>query len=75
MTHTEKLVIRWVTKDREAIAAIRKRFNIPQYTTVNGFSPVALKEEDREVFEETARRGYFSIFCEKWCKNGGTISF
>lgn len=71
----ERLVIKWLTRDKEAIAAIRQRFSIPNYTTVNGFSPVELADEDREVFEECQRRGFFTIFHQKWCKNGEAFSF
>lgn len=74
-TDTEKLIIRWTTRDAKAIEAIRKRFGIPVYTTINGFSPVLLNEVDREIFEETSRRGYFAIIHEKWCKNGASITF
>lgn len=77
MTHTEpeKLVIKWNTSDSKAIEAIRKRFGIPTYTTVNGFSPVLLKPEDREIFEETARRGYFNYRRVEWTFNGTSYSW
>ena len=71
----EKLLVNWVTMDESAIAAIRKRFNIPRYTTLNGFSPAEISDEDMPVLEETARRGFIRIMHKKWCKNGGTISF
>lgn len=70
-----KKVIRWVTRDQNAILAIRKRFNIPDYVTVNGYSPAEIKESDMEVFEECARRGFFSVIPLKWCKNGETFAF
>lgn len=75
MTRTEKVIVRWATKDGAAIAAIRKRFKMPDYTTVNGWTPAEIKPADREVFEECARRGFFSIIREKWCKNGGQYIF
>lgn len=77
MTHTEpqKLTIRWLTKDKDAIDAIRKRFNMPTYTTLNGWSPALINEEDIELFEECGRRKFFKIMPYKWCKNGGTFSF
>lgn len=74
-TDAQRLTIRWTTKDKAVIAAIRKRFSIPSYTTLNGLSPVLLKDEDRAVFEETARRGFFAILDKKWCKNGAVFSF
>lgn len=79
MIHTEekgeRLTIRWITRNKDAIAAIRKRFNIPEYTTVNGLSPAEISKEDMPVFEETARRGFIGIIREKWCKNGGHYIF
>lgn len=77
MTHTEtaKLVIRWETRNSRAIEAIRKRFGIPNYTTINGFSPVLLKAEDREVFEETARRGFFHYMPKEWSFNGANYTW
>lgn len=71
----ELLIVRWNTRDQEAIAAIRKRFNIPTYTTVNGWSPAEIKPEDMPMFEECARRNFFGIIRRKWCKNGGQYFF
>lgn len=71
-----KMVIKWGYKlDDATIAAIRRRFNMPDYTTLNGFTPVEIPESDREIFEETARRGFFTIFHKKWCKNGDQYIF
>lgn len=80
MTATEeasqRLVIKWRSKlDAAKKEAIRHRFGIPAYETLNGLSPVELKAEDRGAFEETARRGFFSILPMKWCKNGGLYVF
>lgn len=71
----ERLIVRWVTRDKEAITAIRKRFGIPDYTTVNGLSPAEIKPEDMPMFEECARRNFFGIIRKKWCKNGGQYIF
>lgn len=71
----ERLIVRWNTRDQEAITAIRKRFNIPTYTTVNGWSPAEIKPEDMPMFEECARRNFFGIIRRKWCKNGGQYIF
>lgn len=66
-----KFVIRWETRDAEAIAKIRQRFNIPSYTTLNGWSPCEIRPEDIPVFQETARRGFFSVVRHSWeFKNG-----
>ncbi len=70
-----KLIIRWITRDTTAIAAIRKRFNLPYYTTLNGWTPAEIKPEDIDVLEECARIGFFSIIRQKWCKNGGQYIF
>lgn len=77
MTHTEpvRVIVRWTTRDEEAIAAIRERFNLPNYTTLNGWTPAEIKPEDMDMFEECARRGFFGIIREKWCKNGGQYIF
>lgn len=77
MTHTEpvRVIVRWTTRDEEAIAAIRERFNLPDYTTLNGWTPAEIKPEDMDMFEECARRGFFGIIREKWCKNGGQYNF
>jgi hypothetical protein len=71
----EKMIVRWITKDKAAIDAIRKRFQIPEHTTLNGLSPVEISQEDMPVFKETVRRGFMSIIDEKWCKNGGEYIF
>ena len=77
MTHTEpeRVLIRWRTKDLEAIAAIRNRFNIPNYTTVNGLSPAEITLENKDLFEECQRRGFFGIIRRKWRKNGDHYIF
>lgn len=71
----QKTVIRWGTKDEKSINLIRLRFGIPEYTTLNGYSPVLLKAEDREVFEETARRGFFSFLKAEWTFSHGVYSW
>lgn len=71
----QKTVIRWGTNDEESIKLIRRRFGIPEYTTLNGYSPVLLKAEDREVFEETARRGFFSFSKSEWTFSHGVYSW
>ncbi len=69
------MVIRWITRDPGKMERIRRRFGIPAYTTLNGLSPCTVREEDMEVFRETARRGFFAVMPLKWCKNGGTFYF
>ena len=79
MTHSdlkgEKIVIHWNTKDEEAIRLIRERFGIPRYTTVNGQTPAILPADDIFMFEETAKRGYFSYQRVDWTFNGATYSW
>lgn len=70
-----KIIVRWATRDEEAIAAIRRRFNLPSYTTLNGWTPAEIKPEDMAVFEECARRGFFGIIRQKWRKNGDQYIF
>lgn len=74
-TDSEKMLIRWNTKDPSKIARIRERFDITSYMTLNGLSPVEIKAEDMEVFTECARRGFFGIIRQKWCKNGDHYIF
>lgn len=79
MNHTdpdgEKVIIRWITRNKESIHLIRKRFYIPNYTTINGMTPTILKPEDIADFEETARRGYFSYVKAHWTFNGASYSW
>ena len=74
-TSKHNITIKWLTRDTAAIRKIRERFNIPNYTTVNGWSPAEIPDEDMELFRETAKRGFFSILGYKWCKNGVHFSF
>lgn len=47
---------------REVIERIVEKFGLNiRYMTVNGETEVSVKEEDMELFEETARRGFLSI--------------
>jgi hypothetical protein len=71
----EKIVIYLNTKDEEAIRMIRERFGIPRYTTVNGQTPAILPTDDIVMFEETARRGYFTYRRVDWTFNGATYSW
>ena len=75
ITEHKKVAVKWITNDKKAIEAIRQRFNIPHYTTLNGWSPAEIKPEDWTVFQECANRGFFGIIDVKWCKNGDLYSF
>lgn len=70
-----KIVIHWNTKNDDAIRMIRERFGIPRYTTVNGQTPVVLPTDDIVMFEETAKRGYFTYQRADWTFNGATYSW
>ncbi len=70
-----KIVLKWCTKDEEAIAAIRKRFNLPKYTTINGFTPGTLEQEDKAVFDECVNRGFFTYREADWQFNGLSYSW
>lgn len=70
-----KIIIHWNTKDEEAIRMIRERFGIPRYTTVGGQTPAVLPTDDIVMFEETARRGYFTYRHVDWSFNGATYSW
>lgn len=73
--NAERLAVRWITRDQEAIAAIRERYGIPAYTTVNGWSPAEIAPEDMREFEECAKIGFFSIIHAEWYENGGHYVF
>jgi len=70
-----KVVIYWVTRDEQAIAAIRKHFGLPKYTTVNGHTPGEIETKDMPMFEETARRGFFRYQKREWTFNGATYAW
>jgi hypothetical protein len=70
-----KIIIRWHTRNENTIRRIRERFNVPAYTTINGWSPATLKEADRETLDETARRGYVSYMAVNWQFNGVSYSW
>lgn len=70
-----KFIIRWRTRDKKAINAIMGRFKMPNYITINGWSPAEIESQDTELFKECERRGFFSIIPGKWCKNGEVFSF
>lgn len=75
---SRKVIIRWPSSHRcsdEHKRLIREKFGIPKYETLNGWNPAEIKDEDWELFEETARRGFFYIMDKKWCKNGGQYIF
>jgi len=40
---------------------IRERFNIPDYTTVNGETPADIRDKDMELLRETEKRGFIQI--------------
>lgn len=70
-----KVIIYWITKDEASIAAIRKHFNIPKYTTINGHSPAEIDENLIPVLDETARRGFLSYREQDWTFNGLSYSW
>lgn len=57
----KRVTIYWVTKDRNAIDRIRKRFNITSGITVNGESRADIEDCDFPLLEETANRGFIQI--------------
>lgn len=71
----EKLWVKWITRDSDAIEQIRRRFKMPRYDTLNGLTPCEIDTSDMELLKETARRGFISILNAKWRKNGDTYSF
>lgn len=63
----QKVTIYWNTKhlaseDVPVIKRrIRERFNIPNYTTINGETTAEIRDEDMELLRETERRGFIQI--------------
>lgn len=70
-----KIIVKWRTKDEDAIRHIRKYFNLPTYTTVNGCTPGTLNDSEKEMFEECVRRGFFTYIESDWTYNGATYSW
>ena len=70
-----RVIVKFTTRDEAAISAIRKRFRLPVYTTLNGWTPGMIEQNDLDVFEETARRGFFTFIRKKWTYNGATYSW
>lgn len=75
ISNGEKVLVYWLTKDDDAIANIRKYFNLPIYITVNGWTPGKIEQKDMQMFEETARRGFFRFIRKEWTFNGVTYSW
>ena len=65
-----KCVVYWKKCDPEAVKSIRKKFNIPAYTTINGESPCEVDDEQMKLLREVEARGFLQIRMKKWCKNG-----
>lgn len=58
----KQLTIYWPpTTSKELENRIREKFGITGGTTINGETPAIIKDEDIELLEETARRGFISI--------------
>lgn len=62
-----KVTIYWNTRhlDPKDVLKIKKkirdRFNIPNYTTVNGETPCEIRDEDMELLRETEKRGFIQL--------------
>lgn len=62
-----KVTIYWNTRHLDPKDAlrikkkIREKFNIPNYTTVNGETPCEIQDEDMELLQETEKRGFIQI--------------
>lgn len=58
----KQLTIYWPpTTSKELENRIREKFGITGGTTINGETPAIIKDEDIELLEETARRGFISL--------------
>ena len=56
-----RITVYWVTRNPDVIVRIRKKFNIPIYTSVNYETEWEIKNEDFPLLEETERRGFIRI--------------
>lgn len=62
-----KVTIYWNTRhlDPKDVLEIKKkirdRFNIPNYTTVNGETPCEIQDEDMELLRECEKRGFIQL--------------
>ena len=56
-----RITVYWVTRNPDVIVRIRKKFNIPSYTSVNYETECEIKNEDFPLLEETERRGFIRI--------------
>lgn len=70
-----KVVVRWVCTDKDVIKRIRERFKLPDYTTLNGFTPGMVADKDMAVLEETARRGFLTFELKEWSYNGKSYAW
>lgn len=70
-----KVIIYWRTRNPATIASIRQYFGLPDYTTVNGWSPGEIRDRDMAIFEETARRGFLGYRKQSWTFNGATYTW
>lgn len=70
-----KVTVKWLTRDAEKIASIRRYFGLPDYTTLNGWTPGEIAEDKMATFEETARRGFISYRLTEWERVGETYSW
>lgn len=48
-------------KSLEAKERIKAKFNIPNYTTINGEPPCEIRDEDMELLRECERRGFIQL--------------
>lgn len=57
------MTICWLKAGRrkEVREAIRKRFGISDYMSVNYETPCEIREEDMDLLRETARRGFVEL--------------
>ena len=67
-----RITVYWVTRNPDVIVRIRKKFNIPSYTSVNYETECEIKNEDFPLLEETERRGFIRITRRK-ALNSDTI--
>ena len=56
-----KLTVYWHTADKRTVDAIRQKFNIPRYTSVNGETTAEIEESLMPLLLECEKRGFIQI--------------
>lgn len=56
-----KITIYWRTTNQEDIKRIREKFNLPNYTSINGETPCEVSDSDLPILLEVEKRGFIQL--------------